>query len=326
MGQTNFDVVTANAFIGSQFLTQGNTFFVRPVNGRDGNDGKSPKRAFKTLTEALAKCTAGQNDVVYLMAESDSAGGTTDYQGATLNWNKDLCHLIGVNSGPRMSQRSRVAFTSTYAGASNLFTLSANGCLIQGVEFYAGVASVNPTGCMLVTGERNHVRKCHIAGMGNTANDIAGAYSVQLSGAGAGENLFDDCVIGLNTLTLGAHLNSQILCAGYAARNTFRNCLVQMFTNHATNHVFLRAPAASIDRYLIFEDTQFLNAIDSGSTGLTEAFVVVATSNGTVLLLGGRTGFVGATDWNSTDSGNVRSIDGSITSATFGLGVAVTQS
>src|ERR1035441_6990089 len=186
MGQSNFDVVTANAFIGSQFLTQGNTFFVKPATGGDGNDGKSPKRAFKTLPEAYDHLVAGQNDVVYLMAESDSAGGTTDYQGATLNWNKDLCHLIGVNSGPRMSQRSRVAFTSTYAGASNLFTLSANGCLIQGVEFYAGVASVNPTGCMLVTGERNHVRKCHIAGMGNTANDIAGAYSVQLSGTGAG--------------------------------------------------------------------------------------------------------------------------------------------
>ena len=36
MGVSNFDVVKANAFIGSQFLTQGKTFFVRPGTGSDG--------------------------------------------------------------------------------------------------------------------------------------------------------------------------------------------------------------------------------------------------------------------------------------------------
>jgi hypothetical protein len=323
MGLTNFDQVQANAFIGSQFLTQGNTWFAKPYSGSDNRDGKSPRSALKTLLQAQSQAKANQNDVVNVFAESDTAANTTDYQSATLAWAKDGVHLIGVNARQALSQRSRVAFASSYATASNLFTLSANGCLIANMEFFAGVASVNPTGCFNVTGERNHIVNCHIAGLGGAAgaNDIAGAYSLQISGQ---ENLFEDCVIGVDTITLGAALNSQLLMSGGAARNIFRRCVFLCYTNHATNHVFLRAATASIDRFLVFEDCQFINPVDSLSTQLTSAFVVNAAAGGTVALVGGKTAVLGATHWNSTNSANVTAVSGTPASATFGLGVDVT--
>lgn len=303
--------------------TQGNIWWVRPRTGNDNNSGQSSVDAFQTLAAALNAAVANQNDIVFLASENNTASLTTAYQTSTLNWNKDSVHLIGVNDAPMIGQRSRVALQSAYATASNLFTLSANGCLVSNIEFFEGVASVLPTGCFKLTGQRNHILNCQISGMGNAANDIAAAYSLSLTGAS--ENLIEECYIGLDTVTLGAAANSQILCASAAVRNILRRCMVVTYTNHATNNNFLRAATGSLDRWLRFEDCIFMNPIDAASTNLTQAFIVASDAGGTVLLTGPGTGFVGATDWNSTDSGNVRAINGTVTNSTFGLGIAVTR-
>lgn len=304
------------------FPTQGNVYVVNPRTGND-NGSATFSDPLKSITAAYAACVAGQNDVVYLAAAGNTAALTTDYQVETLTWAKDLTHLIGVNGGPLLGQRSRVALISSYATASNLMTVSASGCRFSGLELFSGVASALPTGCLKVTGQRNHFSNCQISGMGNSANDIAAAYSLSLSGAA--ENLFENCYIGLDTVTLGAAANSQILCASQATRNTLRGCHIATYTNHATNNNFLRAPTGSLDRWLAFEDCRFINPIDAASTLLTQAFIVASDAGGSVLLIGPATGIVGATDWNSTDAGNVRAILGSVTNNTYGLGIPVTR-
>lgn len=313
---------TIQTLAASILPTQGNVFFVNPRTGNDVGGQGTRDNPYKTIAAAFSKCVAGQNDTIFLCAAGNSAADTTDYQTTSLLWNKDLVHLIGVNDGPIFSQRSRVAFASTYATAGTLITVSANGCGFKNIQFFAGVASALPLGCMLVTGSKNVFDNCHIAGMGNTANDISGAYSLSL--AAAQENLFNDCTIGVDTVTLGAQANSQIVCSTAATRNWFRNCRIMTYTNHATNNCFLRAPSGSLDRELVFEDCQFINPVDAGSTALTQAFVVVS-NGGTVLLVGAKTGVFGATDWNATDSGNVTAISGSVTAGTYGLAVDVTR-
>lgn len=313
-----------NNFALAGILTQGRQIWVKPVSGSDQNDGLSPQTAIKTLAAALVIATAGANDCVLLCAEGNASDATTARQSATLLWSKDLVHLIGVNDGPALSQRSRVAFVPGYATASELITVSGDGCLFANVQFFMGVASALPTGCMSVTGERNHFLNCHIAGMGNAANDIAGAYSLRLAG---GENLFDGCTIGVDTVTLGAAANSQILTALGATRCMFRDCTFLTYTNHATNNNFLRCPASTIDRWLMFRDCIFINPVDAGSTLLTQAAIVASGGSpaGAVLLVGGGTGVFGATDWNSTDSGNVTAANGTVTAASYGLGADVTR-
>lgn len=304
-------------------LTQGNVYWVKPRTGNDAADGLSPQTALKTVLWAYNLCRSGYNDAVLLCAEGNTAALTTDYQSATLTWAKNNCHLFGVNSGPLVGQRSRIAFLSTYATASNLITVSGAACAFANIEFFAGVASTAPTGCMQVSGERNHFINCQISGMGNSANDIAGAYSLYLN-AGA-ENLFESCYIGLDTVTLGAAANSQILCASAATRNSFVDCRILTYTNHATNNNFLRAPTSSLGRWLEFTDCVFINPIDQSSTNLTQAMIVASDAGGTVLLRGGKTGVLGATDWNSTDAGNVRAVSGTPTAASYGLAVVLTR-
>ena len=320
-------VAALNAFLAAQgIITQGNVYWVRPTNGSDVNNGNSPATALATVQAALALAKSNQNDVVLLCAEGDSASVTTSRYNGLLDWNKDMVHLIGVNSGPMFSSRSRIAFPSAYAAATDLFKVSANGCLIAGIEFFMGVASALPTGCMTVTGERNHFLKCQISGMGNANNDIAGAYSLQLSGCQ--ENLFEDCVIGQDTIQLGAQSNSVVLFAGGVARNAFRNCTFMLDTSSATNCLFLRSGATAMDREQFFTDCLFVNATASGSTTLTHAMAVATGTSpaGMIILSGAKTGLIGASGWNTTASGNVFATGGAqATAATWGLAQAVTS-
>lgn len=324
VSQATLAAINTLAALG-MFGTQGNFWFVNPnpAYGSDANGDGSIAKPFASVAAALSAATAGQNDVIFLCASSNTASLTTDYQSTTLLWNKGLVHLVGLNAGSMIGQRSRVALTALYATASNLITVSASGCLFANIEFFAGVASTLPTGCMKITGQRNRFVNCQISGMGNAANDIAAAYSLSLTAAQ--ENVFDGCYIGLDTVTLGAAANSQILCATAATRNLFRNCIIATYTNHATNNNFLRAPTGSLDRWIQFDNCRFINPIDASSTALTQAFIVASDAGGTVLLTGEDTGVLGATDWNSTDSGNVTAINGTVTAGTFGLAVDVTR-
>ena len=78
-------------------VTTGQVFWVAPaatytVEGRtsytasDGNDGKSPERAFLTLDYAVGQCTANAGDVIVLLpgAHSWSATQTVDVAGVTI--------------------------------------------------------------------------------------------------------------------------------------------------------------------------------------------------------------------------------------------------
>jgi hypothetical protein len=244
--------------LGGMFPFTGKYIFVKPSSGLDGNDGSSPDSAVKTLMKALALATANKNDVVFLIQESNTAASTTDYQTSTLDWNKDGVHLIGINPQPLLGHRSRVALISTYDTASNLFTLSANNCFVSGLEFYAGVAGTNPTGCVKVTGQRNRFARCQISGMGHANNVIANAYSLNLSGAA--ENVFEDCYIGLDTVPRATNVTSEIRIETAATRNAFLNCVVASQIGHATfsPYVYFNG-ATAIDRWLLFKGCTFMN-------------------------------------------------------------------
>jgi hypothetical protein len=276
-------------------FTQGRIWHVRPKNGLDTNPGTTPAQAFKTLAAAKAAATANQNDIVLLYAESNTAADTTDYQAATLDWSKDGVHLIGVNAGCNISPRARVAFISTYATASNLFTVSANGCYVANIELFAGVASALPTGCLNVTGQRNRFENCHIAGIGNDANDIANAYSLRLAGS---ENEFVRSTIGLDTIARGTGDCAEIVLAG-GARNKFVDCDILTFAE-ANTHQFLKRAAGGSDRFTMFRNCAFINAVQSSGVAMLEALDVTAGGNPAGLILLHGCSLVGAAEWEAS--------------------------
>lgn len=295
-GISSFGIPIMNGILPS---TQGKVIHVKPYSGSDDDNGTSPDKAVKTLVKALALATADKNDIVLLYSESNTAGSTTDYQSSTLDWNKDHVHLIGVNGGPFLGHRSRVALISTYTTASNLFTLSADGCIIANIEFFAGVASANPTGCMKVTGMRNRIENCQISGIGHASMDIAGAYSLQLSGSGASENYFKNCFIGLDTIARGSAANYEIHVTGTTssrvARTIFDDCVIAGLCESAGNYVFLSCDSGCMDRFIIFRNCIFTNPGTSVGGGVAMTYAMTVTSaNGKVILH--NTSITGAAD------------------------------
>jgi hypothetical protein len=280
----------------------GNIWHVRPRLGSDVNaSGKNWQSAFKTLRRAKEVAVANQNDVVLFAGEGNASANCTDYQNGLLTWDKDLVHLIGVNSGVSNSPRSRIAFTAAYAAATDLFKVTAHGCYFQGIQFWEGVASALPTGCMTITGRLNKFKNCHIVGIGDAANDIAGAFSLNLKGAI--QNEFEDCVIGTYTTSAGAASggNSQILYTGTgsaatcSAGNRFKRCIVYMKAIHGTYHLFIVAGSASIGASgaEVYEDCLFINSGVIGGSALTNAFSLHDSAGG-IVVLAGNTLIVGA--------------------------------
>lgn len=284
-------------------MTQGKIWHVKPYSGRDSRDGKTADTAFKTLVQAQSKAVADRNDIVLLYAESNTAASTTDYQSSTLTWAKDGVHLIGVGSGVMIGQRSRVGFLSSYNTASNLFTLSADNCYVANIEFFAGVAGTSPTGCMLVTGQRNCVENCQISGIGATTNDISGAYSLKV-GYPAAECIFKHCYIGLDSV-IRATATSEIQITGTGTgtrvpRIIFEDCVINSYTSGST---FKALTVTYGDRFVILK-----NCIISAIQGITSAVAptgAIATSdaNGQIMLHG--TSVYGYADVSTADNTSV---------------------
>ncbi len=281
MGITNFDVVSANLFIGAGLATQGKVIHVKPSSGLDGNLGQSPELAVKTLVRAHSLARADKNDIVLLYAESNSASSTSDYQSSTLVWSKNLVHLIGVGAMTAVSNRSRIAQLSTATGLTNLMQVTASGCLFKGFSIFHGVADATSLVALQVTGERNVFEDVHIGGVGNVTMSAAGAASLELEGAA--ENVFRRCTIGVDTIARDADV-AEIRFDGNATRNLFDDCIIQGFIS-ATGYVHVKVEdATGFDRWAIFKNCVFLSESANDATAQTSIMSIPAMSQGYIIL------------------------------------------
>lgn len=262
-------------------FTQGNSYFVAPRTGSDSNDGKTIDTALKTLEKAYNLTVADQNDVIYLLAESNTAANTTTYLSSAFTWSKDAVHLIGVNAGPMIGQRSRIAQLSTVKTIEDLFTLSADNCRFENIEFFQGVASSTATSprALVVSGQRNHIINCQISGDGDTggSTDTAGARSLAVTGA---ENIFENCYIGLDTV-IRATQTAEVT-VGDIARTIFKKCFFNTYTSLST---FKMVTYSAPDRFILFEGG-LINAVQNITSAVapTGALAAATSVNGQIML------------------------------------------
>lgn len=298
------DSVGLNGFYPN--LNGGKYIFVDPKYGVNSRSGLNPRKAVRTVNQAYAMGRDGKNDVIVLMSQGDTASSdVTTYLSANLAWAKDRLHLIGAGAPTMQSPRARIATVSTQATAIDpLLTISGTGSVFANFQVYNGIDADVAANGVNVTGERNYFYRVHIAGMGNAKNDKAGGYSLKLTGGG--ENLFEECVIGLTTTAKGTAANSEILFASATARNIFKGCYVHTFAEAAT-HQFILAAASAMEKDQIFENCFFINPDGGGATTMTEAISINATQNGRILLLG-TTGVEGASDWEASATGKVHQL------------------
>lgn len=303
----------------------GRRIHVMPYSGDDNNNGQSPERAVKTLVQALSLATADQNDVVILHSESNTAANTTDYQSATLDWNKDCVHLIGCHSGNLYNQRSRIAWLSTAASASDipLMTVSADNCYLANFSLSVGSSDANLSFGLNVTGDRNRFDNIGVAFPTNAVNDCAGAYALKLDGAS--ECLFNNCRFGSFTTDLGTAANSVVLVDTGISATEFQNCHFMARIEHATNSPLIKLVDANSVGFggLIFENCIFRNI------SVNFAYTAGGVFKLGAVLVEGRVyvrqcASYGASKWDVDDNDNVIISNSPLpVGDTAGLGLAV---
>lgn len=135
----------AGSLLGADPL--GNIIYVDSVNGKNGNNGNSPRAALKTLTQAVAKASAGDTIIV------DKGGGETVTAAISVSMArlKIICKTDNNRSG----------FTVTGAGTLDLISVTGTDCHIEGIQFAHTGATANASGILAsAAAHRLTVRKC----------------------------------------------------------------------------------------------------------------------------------------------------------------------
>lgn len=250
----------------------GNYFWVDQTYGSDGNTG-GPQDPFRTLSQAHSACLAENNDVVFF-------SGTIS-QTSTLVWSKNKTHLIGLGAGGIGSSRSRISQSGSTV-FTPLVSVTAAGCYFENIATFYGFADASTQICWTDSGGRNNYKRCDFLGMGNaTAAAQAGSRSLLITGT-TGECTFEDCQIGLDTITRATAVNASLELAGGSPRNIFRGCLFPMLTSLATS-VAVTIGVGGMDRWAIFDNCYFINCIDSTGTTATNAITANASAGGSVV-------------------------------------------
>lgn len=316
-GITSFGVPVIGGVGGIPFT--GNYYFVDPANGADGNEG-SVELPLATLGGALAKCTAGNNDVVILIGDGSTTN--TARLSATLTWNKNATHLIGITAPTGVAQRARIAPTAGATAFTPMVNVTAQGCYFANFSVFHGFGTGTTNQiCWIDGGGRNYYENVNFQGMGDAASAAsAGSRSLRITGT-TGENTFVRCTVGLDTVARGA-ANASLEFAAGTPRNRFLECLFPFQASAATPLGILTSAAASMDRWQSFERCVFVNNVASTSTTLTALATLAASSGGLVLLKDCTT--VGFTDlFSDANTAGQMYIDGGApTAATTALAVA----
>lgn len=316
-GITSFGVPVIGGVGGIPFT--GNYYFVDPANGADGNEG-SVELPLATLDGALDKCTAGNNDVVILIG--DGATTNTARLSATLTWDKNATHLIGITAPTGVAQRARIAPTAGASAFTPMVNVTASGCYFANFSLFHGFGTGTTAQiCWVDAGGRNYYENVNFGGMGDAASAAsAGSRSLKISGT-TGENTFVRCTVGLDTIARGA-ANASLEFASGTPRNRFIECMFPFQASAGTPLGILTSAAAAMDRWQSFERCVFINNVESTSTTMTALVTLAASSGGLVLLKDCTT--VGVTDVfsDATTAGQMYVDGGAPTAATTALAVA----
>jgi len=278
--------------IGGLLPFTGNYFWVDGTNGSDGNTG-GPQDPFKTLTQALAACLSGNNDVVLFTG--------TFSPSATFTWNKNNTHLIGLSVSPYATPTISVASTTATSGAfSPLVNVTATGCIFQNFSVVSGINQAATQVAWAEAGGQNTYIGVNINQVGNaTAGAQAGNRALTIASVG---NYFQNCILGSDAIIRATGNSANIGLLDGAGDCTFQNCVIPMYSSNAAN-VFIVTASTALVGYFVFKECLMVNNLNNTSgTSLTAAITVAAASKG-IVVLAPSTVIAGAGDASGASAG-----------------------
>lgn len=203
------------------------------------------------------------------------------------------------------------AHTSVTSVMVNLMTVSGMNNRFYNVHFWNGGSNALEMGGVKVTGARNYFSNCHIVGSAAVAH--ASARSLEIN-AGE-ENFFDSCTIGSDSIDRGNNAMTEIILAGAAARNRFKECEILMYVAAGTAAGAIRSNGTNGGRSTVFDRCVF-NAAFSVTTP-ADVHLVTGTVSKIVMK--------GCSAYNFTGWGASAFVDGPAAAASAGGCLGTTE-
>lgn len=240
-------------------------FYVDPQSGNDANSCLTVARACASVQAAFDKTVTNRGDTVIFLA-----GPTADAPTATILWDKDFTHLVGVGcEQPGMGNRCRIVGTDA-VNMDRVLRVTGSGNIFRNIQVFQGndaTGLVAWSGAVCVEGSRNVFQNVFFAGMGHAdAAAEADSYSLMVTGA---ENYFENCTIGLDTIARTA-ANSELHVAG--ARNRFVGGEIRSNSTTAGKFLVRINNTAGDLRETIFRNVLFFNYTTNWANGIDDVF------------------------------------------------------
>ena len=281
----------------------GKSYFVDPALGGDGNSGKRPDQALKTVTAAYNKTVDKQGDVVYLLNDGNTSGSAREAAGIT--WSNDNTHLIGL-CAPSVNQRARITPTSGSTDVdafTPMITLSGIGCVFSNISIVQGNSEDGKASVgILLSGERNYLHNVSIltGQHANQGDEIS--YALQISGS---ENVIEKCYIGTDTIARGNNAASANIRFGagaseQATRNIIRDCVLPMYADDTEPLFVTYTTSFDVQRWNLMERCTFVN---TGTSTIDAAISWPSLTAGVLLVKD--CSFFGMTDITAADNSDV---------------------
>jgi len=288
MGLTNFTHGISSfghpVLGGGDELSTGDAYFVSSTaaGSSDGNTGTSPDKSMATIDAAMARTTANQGDIIYVMPGHVESTLTTaiamDVAGV---W------VRGLGWG---ADRPTLTMTGTAGG----ITMSAASCRLSGIRMIPGVAAC--VAAVTMTGNDLIVENCET--LPDATSEFVSLISMGVTTVGSDRSIIRNNV--LKCLLTGASSTSGILMTGSNDIQIVGNHIAGFFSEHVIDNT----TAASVDECLgALISQNYLQQVGSGTD-----LVVEMDANATGLIIGNMMSGTQALDANFTE-GNMRAVD-----------------
>jgi hypothetical protein len=263
--------------------TKGKYIFVDYGSGNDGNTGKSPEEAVKTISQAYSMATTNMDDVIVLM------GSSTHVLSSMLTVSKNRVHFVGVDaSGGRMfGQNAKVSLGSTTA-ATDIGTMQNTGVRnsFHNIKFMNSNDVAEGIYCVVEAGEYAKYTNCEF--YKSTDLDVTGAAEVANNGDsaqwigctfGSSANIIADAKIRPNMLLTGG------IVSGKKCRDNYIQDCIFLSKAGGNEHVAIYgANATDVERMFLVKNSVFYNNILSVATPDHAVGFGAAQTEGCVIL------------------------------------------
>ena len=255
-----------------------------------------------------------RNDVILVTPDNHAWKGEAGATGTALLWDKDNCHMLGLDPGDKAGY-NRARFSHAGYAMANFMTVSGAGCSFKNLRWMHGAATGGAADvtCLTVSGNGIRFENCGFAGPNDATQAASANYNgVIISGS---QNYFKNCMFGsvndIDRSTASSVLKFATTCGAW---NIFENCVFRSRSGggQATPVIINDATTDTVVDYTaLFLNCQFLHQ----GTALTYA-VAKANNVARKLYFDNRCTFVNVADIvNATEQAQIHCGSGGAYSA-----------